>query len=450
MKMDDALLSFLIADFQSRPLPTVVPRDIHAPMLPGKATTFIGMRRSGKTYAMFDLMNRLLAEGTPREQIVYFNLEDERLGEPDTGTLDRALELFYRRSPSARETRAFVFLDEIQVVPGWERFVRRILATENVQVVLSGSSAKLLSTEIATSLRGYSFAVEVLPFGLRESMRSAGEEIAPAPWPPGAAERSRAANRLDSHLETGGFPEILDAHPFDRVQILQGYAETVMLKDVVERHRVTNLVAMRHLVQALFSSNANEFSVSRLHGTLLAQGVKVSKQTLLEYLGHLTDAYLVFLVGLRTRSEKQRLVNPRKVYAVDPGLAAAMYSGGATNLGAQLENFVYLQIRRSRGILASSTVSYYRTQSGLEVDFAVEPLLAGDRLSLVQACVSLAQPATREREIRALTEAMTETGVDESLIVTMSERESIETPTGAIRVVPAWEWALSQPLAEQR
>ena len=448
--MNDELLAFLIADFQSRPLPTVVPRDIHAPMLPGKATTFIGMRRSGKTYAMFDLMQRLLTQGTSPEQIVYFNLEDERLGEPDTGMLDRALELFYRRSPSARETRAFVFLDEIQVVPDWERFVRRILATENVQVVLSGSSAKLLSTDIATSLRGYSFAVEVLPFGLREVMRAADEEVASAPWPPGAAERSRAANRLDGHLVTGGFPEVLDVHPFDRVQILQGYVETVMLKDVAERHRVTNLIAMRHLVQALFSANANEFSVSKLHGTLLAQGVKVSKQTLLEYLGYLTDAYLVFLVSLRSRSEKQRLVNARKVYAVDPGLAAAMYSGGATNLGAQLENFVYLQIRRSRGILANSSISYYRTKGGFEVDFAVEPLVPDDHLALVQACTSLAQPATREREIRALTEAMAETGVEESLVVTMSERESIETPAGIIRVVPAWEWALGQPLAEER
>lgn len=448
--MSDDLLSFLIADFHSRTLPTVVPRDIHAPMLPGKATTFIGMRRSGKTYAMFDLMQRQLAKGTPREHMIYLNLEDERLGTPTAETLDRALELFYRRSPSARDTRSFVFFDEIQVVPDWERFVRRILATENVQVVLSGSSAKLLSTDIATSLRGYSFAVEVLPFGLLEVMRAAGEEIASTPWPPGATDRSRAANRLDAHLVTGGFPEVLNVHPFDRVQILQGYVETVMLKDVAERHNVTNLVAMRHLVQALFSANANEFSVSKLHGTLIGQGVRVSKQTLLEYLGHLADAYLVFLVGMRSRSEKQRLVNPRKVYAVDPGLAAAMYSGGATNLGAQLENFVYLQIRRSRGVLAGSSVSYYRTRSGHEVDFAVEPLVPEDRLALIQTCTSLAAAPTREREIRALTEAMTETGVDESLIVTMSERESIETAAGKIRVVPAWEWALSQPPAEAR
>ena len=440
--MNDDLLSFLIADFQSRPLPSVVPRDIHSPMLPGKATTFIGMRRVGKTYAMFDLMLRLQAEGTPREHIAYLNLEDERLGRPTAETLDRALELFYRRSPSARDSRAFVFLDEIQVVPDWERFVRRILGTENVQVVLSGSSAKLLSADIASSLRGYSFAVEVLPFGLREVMRATGEEIAPTPWPPGASDRSHAAARVDSHLAVGGFPEVLNLHPFDRVQILQGYVETVMLKDVAERHNVTNLVAMRHLVGALFSANANEFSVSKLHGTLVAQGVKVSKQTLLEYLGHLSDAYLVFLVGLRSRSEKQRMVNARKVYAVDPGLAAAMYPGGATNLGAQLENFVYLQIRRTRGILTGSSVSYYRTKSGYEVDFAVEPLVAGDQLALIQTCASLGQQATREREIRALTEAMAETGRDESLIVTLSERESIDTPAGVIRVTPAWEWAL--------
>jgi predicted AAA+ superfamily ATPase len=440
--MSDELLSLLISDFQARPLPNVVPRDLRVPMLSGKATTMIGMRRVGKTYAMYDLMHRLQAEGVPKTALLYLNLEDERLGAPTAATLDRALELFFQRTPGTRERRSYLFLDEIQVVTDWERFVRRILTTEDVQVVLSGSSAKLLSTEIATSLRGYALAVEVLPFSLRETMRSQAVEPGAAPWPPGAPGRSRAASALESYLQIGGFPEVQGVHAFDRVQLLQGYVETAILRDVMERHGITNLTALRHLAHALFDANAREFSVGRLHGALVSQGVKVAKHTLLDYLGHLTDAYLVFLVNIRSRSEKQRLVNPRKIYVVDPGLAAAMYGGGAINTGAQLECFVYLELRRRLGMLTPGAVAYYRTKSGFEVDFAVDPVVPGQPMRLIQACTSLEAPATRDRELRAVGEAMLETGCRRATVVTLSDRESVELPTGIVRIVPAWEWAL--------
>lgn len=446
--MDDDVLEFLIADFSTRPLPSVVPRDVRVPLLRQKATTLVGMRRSGKTYSMFDVMHRLLAAGTPRERMLYVNLEDERLETPTVRTLDRALELFYKRDPRGREERSYLFFDEIQVVDGWERFIRRVLGTEDVQIVISGSSAKLLSTDIATALRGYALTVEVLPFSLREVMRARSTEPAPAPWPPNAQVRSRAAAALDSYLLIGGFSEVQEVHPFDRVQLLQGYVETVMLKDVVERHAVTNLTAMRHLVHALVAANAGIFSVSSLYGALISQGFKVSKQTLFDYLGHLTDAYLAFLVSLRSRSEKQRLVNARKVYLVDPGLAAAMYAGGAVNKGAQLETFVYLELRRRLGPLASGAVSYYRTRGGQEVDFAVDPVVPRDdsarpaELQLIQVCANLANPATREREVGALAVAMDEQGLSEGVMLTLSERETIEVPSGVVRVRPAWEWAL--------
>ncbi len=440
--MSDDLLSMLISDFRERQLPDLVPRDVRVPMLPGKATAVIGMRRVGKTYVMYDVMRRLLADGVPKAALLYLNLEDERLGAPTTATLDRALELFYQSAPEVRGQRSYVFLDEIQAVPEWERFVRRVLATEDVQIVLGGSSAKLLSTEIATSLRGYSLTVEVLPYGLREAMRAKNAEPETTAWPLGGQARSRAAAALQSYLQIGGFPEVQDVHPFDRVQILQGYVETAMLRDVMERHGIANVGALRHLAHALFDANACPFSVGRLHGALVSQGVKVSKHTLLDYLDHLTDAYLVFLLGLRSRSEKQRLVNPRKVYAIDPGLAAVMYGGGATNTGAQLECFVYLELRRRLGVLGQAALGYHRTRSGYEVDFVVDAVVPGQELQLIQACAGFDSPGTRDREMRAAGDAMAETGCRQATIVTLNDRASVDLPTGTVRVVPAWEWAL--------
>ncbi|MDW7710820.1 MAG: ATP-binding protein [Deferrisomatales bacterium] len=439
--MTDDVLDFLLSDFQERPLPELVPRDLHIPAVPRKAVTLIGMRRSGKTYALYDLMRRLLHSGVAKRRFFYLNLEDERLGDPSIETLGRALELFYRRNPEARTGSSYLFFDEIQAVPGWERFLRRVIDTEEAQVYATGSSAKLLSTEVATSFRGRGLAVEVLPFGLREATRAHGVDMG-SQWPPGAPTRSRLEALADEYLERGGFPEVQHLHGFDRVQVLQDYVELVLLKDVAERHGVANLPALRHLVRGLFAANAGAFSVSRLHGTLVSQGVKVGKPTLLSYLDHLSDAYLVFLIPIRSRSAKQRIVNPRKVYSVDTGLAAAMRAAGARDVGALLENFVYLELRRRLGRLAERALSYYRSASGREVDFAVDPVLPGGALELIQVCMSLQQADTREREVRALTEAMAEAGIRQATVVTLADRENVQTQAGVIRVVPAWEWAL--------
>ena len=442
MSINEHELAVLLARFEESPLPELVARDVRLQAAPGRADVLIGMRRSGKTYVMFQRMKELLAGGVPRGRMLYLNLEDDRLGEADLEFLDRALELFYRRRPEARTTTAHLFFDEIHVVPGWERFIRRVLDTENVRICLTGSSAKLMSTEVHTSLRGRSAATEVLPFGLREAARR--EEIPiPDRWPPGPRAVSRLAALVDEHLISGGFPDVQELHPFDRVQALQDYVELVTLGDVVERHGVENLPALRHLVRALFAANANSFSVSRLHGLLVSRGVRVGKATLLDYLGHLTDAYLVFLVPIRTRSEKRRIVNPRKVYSIDPGLAFAMQTGGATNTGALLENLVYLELRRRIGRRASGAIGWYRTTGGHEVDFAVDPVQPGEVLRLYQVCADISAPDTREREVRALSEAMTETGVPEACIVTLAGREDIVVDAGEIRVRPAWDWALS-------
>ena len=312
-------LERLIVDQQERPLPGTIPREVRLPGVTGKADALVGMRRSGKTYRLFAEMNALLERGVPRTRVLYLNLEDDRLGNADLSTLDRALELFFRRNPDARTQGAWLFLDEVHVIPGWERFARRLLDTEQVRLYVTGSSARLLSTEVATAFRGRSVTVEVLPFNMREAALADGLELQPGRWPPGAALRTRIDAFVVDYLQRGGFPALRSLHPHDRIQLLQEYVDLVVLRDVAERHNATNLPVLRELVAALFSANANGFSVSRLHRTLTSQGWRAGKATLLAYLGHLVDAFLFFLVPLRTRSARQRAVNPRKVYAIDPG-----------------------------------------------------------------------------------------------------------------------------------
>jgi len=256
----------LIAASIDRPLPDLTPRDVVMPRIPRKADVVIGMRRSGKTYSLYQEMRRLLAEGVPRDRMLYMNLEDDRLGQPDLAGLDQMLETFYRLSPAAREHGAFIFLDEVQVVEGWSRFARRVLDTEAARLYVTGSSAKMLSTEVATEFRGRGFAVELLPFSFRESLRHGGIDIPEAE--PGSALRSRLEAHLATYLEVGGFPDVQTLDGEKRIQTLQDYVELVLVRDVVERHGHAHVAAVRAFAAALLRASAQTFSVNKVFNDL--------------------------------------------------------------------------------------------------------------------------------------------------------------------------------------
>jgi predicted AAA+ superfamily ATPase len=383
----------LVADAQARPLPEATPRRIRLPWLPRKVDAVVGMRRSGKTWLMFQRMRELEAAGARRQDLLYVNFEDERLGEIAAPDLSKIVDAHYRRDPSARSRPGAFFFDEIQLVAGWERFVRRLVDTEDAHVCVTGSSAKLLSREIATSLRGRSLTTEVFPFSLVEALAHHG--IPTATRPP-ARVRSAIERAATTYLRTGGFPEVQTLDEPTRVRVLQDYLDVAILRDLIERHAITNPVALRRFVRQLMNTPAGLFSVHKLHDDLRSQGLAVGKDSLYAWLEHVQDAYVFFAIPVHASSERARQVNPRKVYAVDPGLVTACARRGSADTGQLLETAVFGELRRGTAELA-----YARTASGKEVDFVTPS-------GLVQACASIDEPATREREIGALREAMVE------------------------------------------
>ena len=256
------------------------------------------------------------------------------------------------------------FLDEIQFVPGWERFVRRVLDSERCEIVVSGSSARLLSREVHTSLRGRGMATVIRPFSFREFLRHRGEEPVKEARRWTAAERSLVEKRFREFLVQGGFPEAQGLAPAPRIELLQGYVDTVLFRDVVERYGVSQVAALRWLVRHCLRNPAGSFSVHRLHQDLKSQGLGVARDLVHAMLGHLIDAFLLSAVPLATESERQRNSNPRKVYPADPGLIRAFDASGRSNLGHALETAVFNELER-RGL----DVGYVKTLEGLEVDF---------------------------------------------------------------------------------
>lgn len=421
----------LIADSLARTPTVATARRSPIARLPGRASAVIGMRRAGKTWLVLSDQAQRVAAGAKREHQLYLSFEDERLADLEARALGGLLEAWWRRVPDAATAPCHLALDEVQNVPGWERFVRRVLDRGGIEVTVTGSSARLLSREIATSLRGRAVTTEVLPFSVDELIRHRGGRL-PEAWPPAEGERARLQRTVDDYLDTGGFPEVVGLAEPERHRVLRDYVDVVLLRDVVERHQAANVTALRRIVRRLASSPATTFSVHRLHNDLKSQGIAVGKDTLYEYLDHVEDAFLAFRVPIFSTSERQRAVNPVKTYVVDTGLARAF--AARLEPGHLLENAVYLELRRRGG-----EVAWHRTAGGHEVDFVVQQ---GARLQLVQVCVDPAEPGTRERELRALEEAMGELGVRESTMVTGLHEETVRTAEGVVRMVPAWRWLL--------
>lgn len=433
-----SLLRQKINDSLDAPLPKLTRRQISLPQIPGKALAVIGMRRSGKTSFLWQCLADRLAAGAPREALLYFNFEDERLSEMAAEDLQYLLEEYFRLHPEWRDNRKVTFLlDEIQVVQGWETFVRRILDTEKVDLILSGSSAKMLSREVATSMRGRALEVLVHPFSFREVLRHKGAEPTKPYSSLAKAQRSALEKNLRSYLSEGGFPEAQGLPAATRASLLRSYVDVAILRDVIERHAVSNPVVLRWMVRHLLGNPAALFSVNKFFETSKSQGLHVSKDTLHDYLAHLEDAFLIRTISMHTASERQRMANPRKSYPVDPGLIPVYERTGRSNLGHALESAIFVELERRGG-----EIGYVRTESGKEVDFLVRD--ANGSQSLIQVCSDVADEKTYQREMRALVEASNEYPNAKPILVTLESLPPDREIPEKINWQPASEWLLGE------
>jgi predicted AAA+ superfamily ATPase len=438
MSLHPVLAEKLSAALAEAPTFALTRRDARLPAIAGKAHAVIGMRRAGKTMFLRQLLNERRAAG-PAERAVYLSFDDDRLADLELTQLDFLLEEYFRRYPElrGRET-VYWFLDEIQLVPGWERFVRRVMDTEKIEIVVSGSSARMLSREVHTSLRGRGMATVIRPFSFREFLRHRGEEPTKEPrrWTP--AERSLIEKRFREFLVEGGFPEAQGAPTALRIELLQGYVDTVLFRDVVERYGVSQVAALRWLVRQCLRNPAGSFSAHRLHLDLQAQGHGVAKEAVHAMLGHLLDAFLLSAVPLATDSERQRNSNPRKLYPADPGLIKAFDTSGRSNLGHALETAVLNELER-RG----ADVGYVKAGAGLEVDFLARWPAGGEEL--IQVCADLSSPETRARELRALTAAAQDHPRATRRLLALDRDARAQAGAAGIDVQPTYEWLLAAP-----
>ena len=427
------IISQLIDDFHERKLPELVTRNKEFSEVAGKADVVIGMRRTGKTWFCYQKIKDLIASGIKKAEILYLNFEDDRLLEFTVGNFQEILDVYFGKYPGHRNARCYFFFDEIQRIDQWEMFIRRLLDTENLQIFITGSSSKLLGSEIATSLRGRSLPIEIFPFSFGEYLKFQG--IFPdRPTTFGANTASLLRKAAKDYLEVGGFPEVQKFERNLRIEILQGYIDSVLLKDIIERHKVSNVLVLKHLVRHIMNSSGGQFSVNKFFNTMKSMSIKCTKNSLYEYLDHLTDAFLFYRVPVHSRSEKSRLINPAKIYTIDTGLLNAMTFRNAYNYGQLLETMVFMHLRRG-----GYDAEYVNTRDGREVDFFTRQRISGET-QLTQVCWEMSDRKAFEREFQGLKSAMDEFSLPTGTIVTWDDETTIENN---IKVIPIWKWLLS-------
>ena len=397
------------------------------------ATSIIGMRRTGKTYAAYQRMLELVNGGIPIERIVYINFDDERLRLVTVDDLHFVGEAHATMYPKAAQEKCWYFLDELQNVDGWEMYARRLLDSPLVQLCITGSSSKLLSSEVATQLRGRSLDMEVFPFSFSEFLEFNGivKHIPQLPFSSRTAGVLR--NAMSRYLEEGGFPDVQGENLRIRNKLLQEYVNAVVLRDVIERHGISSVQALRYTLDYVIHNYARKVSTRAISGALKAMGMPDNREYISNYLRYFADAYLIYPVSIRTDSVAVRRTNPDKYYMVDTGLVRAMTPKNDAEKGWLLENLVFMQLRRG-----NNKIEYYINKKGGEVDFLVTDLDTKAR-RLIQVAWNMEKEETKDRELAAIRLAKDEIKVKDCSIVTWDTECVLEDD---INIVPVWKFCL--------
>ena len=432
------ILSLIIAQQQKnlRSQFPIIPRETEILPVPRKATVIIGIRRSGKSTWQHEKMEALLDEGVEVENICYIDFSDDRLDFLRLEDSDPAVitDTYYGMYPHNHEQRVYFFFDELQYVNRWAQFINRIQTTELCEVYITGSSAKLLSKEIATELGGRTFTWEMFPFSFNEFLRAHEKPQVITD----IASRDAIISGFNSYVELGGMPERL-VLPKDSMAPIyfQNLVNDVISRDILLRYNIQHPVQLKRLVQILMNSYSRLITVNKLKQRLAGERNKLSPELISDYIEKLIDCYLIFTVTIRSYNMAVQSVNPKKVYCVDHALVQAFSRSPSENSGFVLENMVYMALRRS-----TEHIFYYKTSQGDEIDFAVGP---DSDIQLIQVSWSLSKDdRTRERELTPLLDGMEELGLQESWIITAYEEEEYkDEKTGRmIHIVPAYSWLL--------
>ncbi|MBU1183331.1 MAG: ATP-binding protein [Proteobacteria bacterium] len=393
--------------------------------------TITGPRRAGKSYIMRQMGRRLLEKGVKKENILFVNFEDPRFTSLNTKLLTQIYDI-YKGFLSPTDT-PYLFLDEVQEVKEWEKWVRMMHELQKAKIIVSGSNAHLLSRELGTLLTGRHLDLTVFPLSFAEYLIFNGVEIKNDFDI--AGKEVEIDGLLHKYVEKGSFPEV--ALSVKKTEVLLNYFDDLLTKDLLKRFRVRKTPAMKTLIKYYLSNASNLMSF-----TSAGKFLQVHTNTVERFSGYFEDVYLIFLLKRFSFKIKEQEKSPRKAYTIDTGLCNALGFRFSENSGRLAENIVFLALKQQQIIDPQMELFYWKDVHHREVDFVIKE---GTTVkSLIQVCWNMKDEKTRNRELRSLQKAMRELKVSKALIIT-EDTEGEERVNGfAVQTVPLWKWLLSE------
>ena len=426
----------IIIDFQERDMPLLVTRELKIKELRDTAVVITGARRSGKTYRTYQYIKQKISEGVCIENFCRLQFNDNRLLElTDLNEIDAAFSELYPEKINTE--KVYYVFDEIHRISGWEDYVLKLLDNPLNSVIVTGSTSKLLSGDIASALRGKCYPHNIFPFSFSEYLfyRNIKTELR------GTKSVALIKSAFDDYLDCGGFAGLYGLDTHERLEMLQNYWDTMLIKDIIEAHpqdRI-NIEVFERFAAMLVNRNSCPMTVRPLVIELRNAGYQTSPDTIYRYLKYLKEAFMIYTVPFFTKSSKKIDLNYKKVYVIDWALADAIASGEGMTNSRRLENMVFLHLRQ-----IYKKVSYFKTKQNYEVDFVVQAPKE-KRPDLYQVSFSIDDKTVMERETRSLVKASAFLKSRNNYIITHNSKSKEITVDGIlIRIVQAHEWFLSK------
>src|SRR3989338_1949972 len=433
------VIKTILYEWKARKLPYMLDREIdlinYANVKPPKIIVATGFRRVGKTYLFLHLIKEMLKNKT-KEEVVYINFEDERIPlktEFLTLFLPTTKEIF-------NEKAVCLFLDEIQNIPNWSKWVRRVYDAENIRLFVSGSSSKMSSREIPTELRGRFLEIRVFPLSFKEFLNFKNLRLNFKEARYVMEKRAEILKALNEYLQYGALPEIVLSQEDKKGEIALSYYHTVIRRDIIERHKIKNEEALNVLLRLLL--NSTSYSISKLYNNLKSLGYRIGKTTLQNYIAYIENSYFIFSVPIFSYKIKDQMQYPRKVYFIDNIFINTVSTKFSRNYGRLYENIVAVNLFKK----FKNNIFYWKSMQKEETDFIIKDGLKVKQI--IQVCYDIDDIKTKEIEVRALLKASKELKCKNLIIIT-EDKEGEEQATWfgirrKIKYVQLWKWLSEQ------
>ena len=428
------VIKSIIAIKQSEIPFDVIERDISLPINRKKIITVPGVRRCGKSTMMEIAINELVASGISPERILWLGFDDERLKNMNADELDDVIISYMEMYPNIPIKEIYMFFDEIQLIKDWEFFILRVFKSYCKNIYVCGSNATMLSTELSSALRGYPLEYETYPLSFHEYCRFKNIPTK------GFLEQDKARLRtaFEAYNMESAFPEIvLTTSKSEQTKLLQGYFDTMLLKDLVEHYRISNIGVVRYFVKRIMANLTKPTSINAIYKDIKSQGLKVSKDDLYLWADYICDIFMFIRISRYDRSLIKEQKSLEKYYCIDNGLRGAVLMPQSNDNGKSLENIVLLQLNRTKQ--PSDKITYY--QGDKECDFVLQR--NENVIQLIQVTWDMTDENMRTREVNGILEASQVTGCNKLFILTKEEENLIEIEGKQIHVLPVWKWLLS-------